>query len=154
MARPYQLNRGRTNGRPYLGTTRSYQIFHGTGPRTFPFSGTPVPALAHVWWPLKSNVVGEPASVSMSQDMLSHKNNMTNLADAVVVDDDIVVDVADAVIFVVVAFMPTDVVLLIGGVAAVVVRLELTSGCQLSDIIVSILAKHIAQNITSQMIVL
>ena len=77
---------------------------------------------------------------------------------------DIVVDVVDVVIvvfviLVVVAFMLTDIVLLIGGVAAVVDSLqgylfEITSGWLLTEFIVTILAKHIATNIISQIIIL
>ena len=69
---------------------------------------------------------------------------------------DVVVDVADAVV-VIVVFM--DVVLLISGVAAVVDLLqgnlfEITSGWLFTEFIVTILAKHIATNIISQMIIL
>ena len=76
---------------------------------------------------------------------------MANLVDAVVVDAVIVVLM---VILVVVAFVLADVVLLIGGVSAVVVPIEMTFGWLLSEAIVTILATHIAMNITSQMIIL
>ena len=61
-------------------------------------------------------------AVSISQGGLgSHKNNMANLLDAVVVDVVDAVIVVFIVILVVVAFMLADVVPLIDGVAAVVV---------------------------------
>ena len=77
--------------------------------------------------------------------------NLVGSADVVVVDAFIVVV---TVILVVVAFMLTDVVPLIDGVAAVVVRLEMTFGWLLSEAIVTILATHMAMKITSQMIIL
>ena len=78
---------------------------------------------------------------------------MANLLDAVVVDVVDAVIVVFIVILVVVAFMLTDIVLLIGDVAAVVVRIE-TIFEWLSEAIVTMLAKHIATNINSQMKIL
>ena len=109
------------------------------------------------WWPFKSNVVDKTPGVSISKVVVWHKNNMANLVGSVLVVvhvvDAFVVIVVFIVILVVVAFMLTDIVLLIGDVAAVVVRIE-TIFEWLSEAIVTMLAKHIATNIKSQMKIL
>ena len=82
--------------------------------------------------------------------------NLFDSADVVVAKQ--LAGVVDAVIVIVVAFMLPAVVLLSGGVAVVDLLqghlFEIISGWLLTECIVTMLAKHIATNIISQMITL